>query len=902
MLTKALHVKGFLYFWIRYKTTTYMKKGLLLGALLTCFFGTGLFSQLNVKVQVEKIAVLTNADCDGTSDDSDFLFEYKATDNSPSNFSNNAPVAGSIGMCNYAYVNENNGPFAIYTATPGLAVFSPTNGVFFNRNYNCIQDIPTNLNLVWRGYENDDATSPSTTPVAGGITAINSTIVNLPAQASSTVQSITYTATSSGACTQTYEITFRVSVTSGTFSPLQITNVDNSVICNGGNNGHLEVYTSGGSGTVLYDWSNDGTNDFDDASSVAGLTAGIYTITIKDGLNCTHTATTSVTGIAPPSPLGSFATSTSTVCAGQNGVAYAVASQTNAVYDWNFTGAGGSIVGAGNAITMNFSNSAQSGTLSVYAQNSCSVSPTLTMAVTVTPKPVVSISGTNSMCDNVQSVLTATGATTYTWSTGANSASVTVTPTTTTIYTVSGTANNCTSVSGQFTMTVLPSPTVQITGSTATVCPNHTVALSSNGNGTIFVWSDGFIGANHTISSAATTVYTVSNILNSCIGQATYTLNVHPLPVVSVSGSTMVCPGKTLTLTANGANTYSWSTGSNNASITYTPSGSSTLTVTGTSTLTGCINSATVSTGNFGAGLVSITGNTAICNTLQGVLTASGSYFYLWNNGATGPTNTITPTGPTTVSVVGTTLDGCKDSTSVTIMVINNLSISINGPDSICSGQSALLSANVSGATTYSWNTGAQTSSITVSPATTFTYIVTASNPGCSGSKQHQVVVKPLPVIMFSLVGPLCVDGPVYPLISSPGGGIFLGTGVSGNSFDPSVGVGSYPIIYQVTGSNGCASSLTQTATVVSCVGIDEKERAASVHLYPNPSQGKVTIQAGTLLKSISVMDYMGKLILQADGGATTAEVDLSGFAAGIYTVVIYSSDGSTEVVKVVKD
>ncbi|MCZ8285466.1 MAG: hypothetical protein O9353_08400, partial [Bacteroidia bacterium] len=65
------------------------------------------------------------------------------------------------------------------------------------------------------------------------------------------------------------------------------------------------------------------------------------------------------------------------------------------------------------------------------------------------------------------------------------------------------------------------------------------------------------------------------------------------------------------------------------ASITYTPSGASTLTVTGTNTITGCINSTTVSTGNYGAGLVSITGNTAICNTLQGVLTASGSYFYL---------------------------------------------------------------------------------------------------------------------------------------------------------------------------------------------------------------------------------------------------------------------------------
>jgi hypothetical protein len=880
-----------------------MKKGLLIGSMLMCLFCTDLFSQLNVKVQVEKIAVLNNVDCDGTSDDSDFLFEYKATDNSPSNFSNNAPVVGSIGMCNYAYVNENNGPFAIYTATPGLAVFSPTNGVFFNRNYNCIQDIPTNLNLVWRGYENDDAVSPSPTPVAGGITAINSTIVNLPAQASATVKTITYTATSSGACTQAYEITFKISVTTGTFSPLQITNVDNSVICNGATNGHLEVYTSGGSGTVLYDWSNDGTNDFDDASSVAGLSSGIYTITVKDGMGCTHTATTSVTGIAPPAALGSFISSTPTVCAGQNGAGYAVSSQTNVVYDWNFTGAGATINGnSTNAVTLNFNNSAQSGILSVYAQNSCSVTATLTMAVNVTPKPNVTISGSNSMCDNVQSVLTATGATTYTWSTGATSTSVAVTPTATTIYTVSGTLNNCSSVSGQFTMTVLPSPTVQISGSTATVCPNHTVTLTSNGNGSIYVWSDGFIGANHTIASTATTIYTVSNIMNTCIGQATYTLNVHPLPILSVSGSTMACPGKTLALTAAGANTYSWSTGSNNAAITYTPAGTTTLTVTGTNTLTGCINSTTVSAGNYAAGLVSITGNTAICNTLQGVLTAGGSYFYLWNNGSTGPTNTITPTGPTTVSVVGTTLDGCKDSASVAINVINILSISISGPDSICVGQSATLNANASSATTYSWNTGAQTAGITVSPATTFTYIVTAANPGCSGSKQHELVVKALPVINFNVISPMCSDAGSYSLTATPVGGVYLGSGISGNNFDPSVGIGTYPVIYQVTASNGCSASSTKTIEVISCVGIDEKEAAVSIRLYPNPSQGKITIEASALLKSISVMDYMGKLILQADANANTAEVDLSGFAAGIYTVVINSSNGSAQVIKVVKE
>ncbi len=883
-----------------------MKKTILITGLLVLFFTVSLFSQVTVKVLVEKITVLNNADCDaGASDNSDFLFEFKATDNSPAANSNNAPVAGSIGMCNYAAVNENNGPFAIYTATPGLAVFSPTNGVFFNRSYNCIHDVPTAITIVWRGYENDDVSAPSVIPVAGGATAVSSMTVPLTAHTTSTIQSVQYTLPSlDGSCPQTYQIDFKIITSTGAFYPLYITNLEPTTICLGANNGTIEADILGGSGTVLFDWSNDGTNDFDDPGLITGLSTGSYTVVVKDALNCTDTMISSITAVSPPANLGSFITSTTTVCAGQTGVPYSVATQTDVVYYWNNTGVGVAVIGTGSSITLDFANSAQTGILSVYAQNSCSTSPTLTLPITVTPLPTLTISGNNSMCDNVQEVLTGSGAATYTWSTGATTASIAVTPTSTTVYTVSGTTNNCSSVSQQFTMTVLPSPTVQVTGSTATVCPNSTVALSSNGSGSVFVWSDGFIGANHTVFSAATTVYTVSNVLNTCIKQATYTLNVYPLPNITVSGNTIVCPGKTLTVTASGANTYNWSTGSSNASITYTPSGISTLTVTGTNTVTGCINSQTVNVNTFPAGLVSITGNTAICNTLQGVLTASGSDFYLWNNGATASTNTISPSSSTTVSVVGTTLNGCKDSTSVPVTVINNVSIIITGADTICQGQTTVINANVVGATTYSWNTGATTQSISVSPASTFIYIITASNPGCSGSKLHQLYVKLMPVINFSVNTPMCINAGTNTLTATPLGGTYLGAGVSGNTFDPSVGAGTYSVTYQVTGTNGCSASSTQTVEVDLCAGINEQQQVNNgMSIYPNPSQGNFFIQSSEHLKSVLVVDYTGKqvkLIEFASPGE--AHINLSGFSAGIYSFVISTVTGNTETIKVIKE
>lgn len=59
-------------------------------------------------------------------------------------------------------------------------------------------------------------------------------------------------------------------------------------------------------------------------------------------------------------------------------------------------------------------------------------------------------------------------------------------------------------------------------------------------------------------------------------------------PTVSVSGSTLVCAGQSLTFTASGADTYSWSNGSSNPTAVYTPTASGTITVVGTTTLYSC--------------------------------------------------------------------------------------------------------------------------------------------------------------------------------------------------------------------------------------------------------------------------------------------------------------------------
>ena len=49
-------------------------------------------------------------------------------------------------------------------------------------------------------------------------------------------------------------------------------------------------------------------------------------------------------------------------------------------------------------------------------------------------------------------------------------------------------------------------------------------------------------------------------------------------------------------------------------------------------------------------------------------------------------------------------------------------------------------------------------------------------------------------------VGPFCPGDPSTVLVGSPAGGTWSGTGVTGNNFDPTVGIGNYVLTYSLAG------------------------------------------------------------------------------------------------------
>jgi photosystem II stability/assembly factor-like uncharacterized protein len=115
----------------------------------------------------------------------------------------------------------------------------------------------------------------------------------------------------------------------------------------------------------------------------------------------------------------------------------------------------------------------------------------------------------------------------------------------------------------------------------------------------------------------------------------------------------------------------------------------------------------------------------SICPGDTAILIAGGNGInYIWSNGDTGSSISVSPTSTTTYTVTGYSSDGFTDTEVAVVTVIQqaNITVTIDNPF-INQGQSANLCA--SGGVSYTWNTGQNTPCITVSPSVTTTYTVT---------------------------------------------------------------------------------------------------------------------------------------------------------------------------------
>ena len=524
------------------------------------------------------------------------------------------------------------------------------------------------------------------------------------------------------------------------------------------------LWAGGGS---TYKWSNSVT------TSANTVSAGTYTVTATNSIGCTATKT--VTVVSNPLPVIAIAGANS-VCVGQKTTLTASGGTT---YRWN------------NGITTP-SVSVGSGTYTVTATSDLACKATKTVTLTSDTLPRVSIAGATSVCTDKTSVLTATGGVTYAWSNGASTPSVTVGAGT---YTVTATnAAACTASKSITISTSVVTPT--ITGN-ATVCGTATTGLSAGG-GSSYVWSNGATSSWIAVSAGTYSVTATNNI--GCTATKTTTITSNPVPVVAIAGATSVCTGQNTVLTASGGNTYKWNNAATTAAITI---GAGSYTVTATNTV-GCSASKSI-TISTSIPTANISGTTTVCGTATTRLTASGGATYKWSNDTITAKNTVSAG---TYTVTATNSIGCTATKTVTVVSNPLPVIAIAGANSVCVGQKTTLTA--SGGTTYRWNNGITTPSVSVGSGT---YTVTAtSDLACSATKTVVLASNPLPVVAIAGATSVCTSKTT--VLTATGGATYAW---SNGATTPSVTVGAGTYSVTATSASGCiaSKSITISTSVV---------------------------------------------------------------------------------------
>ncbi len=723
------------------------------------------------------------------------------------------------------FVDANTGQINLATTAPGsytiintvtvngcttTAIFDiviyplPTASISYNAAAFCHYSGLQNVNMNTPGFSSGSySASPAGLTINGSNDLFDPNAGQIdPSTSAPGTYTVTYTFTD-GTCSNTTSTTVVISAP----ADVAVTAEVSSVCINTGTN----ILVASSSASTSYQLRNNADNSPVGApltgnGGTLSLPTGPLTSTTSynvlatvTGTGCLAQLTQNATVTVKEQPTAS-AGGTETICS--NGAAtVSGAASSNGTILWTHNGAG-TLTNATTLTPTYHAVAADGGntvTLTMTVSNSPCIAATATYSIVVNPLPVVSLN-TSIVCigssstllspvsggtwiSNNPSIATvdnngtvnaiAAGNVTFTFTNGLTSCSntttsltvdpscqvVTLSQPTQLTATISGDASIC---GGQPTTI-----TVVVAGGT----PPYKVTY----NGTDYTAAGSTITFN--VAPTSTTVYSSSNVIvsdaHNCTSQTTGSATVSIIPesaIVLQSGqaSQVVCNGLPI------------------ADITYALGGTS----TGAS-----LSGGTLPTGVNGV----LNGNNFI---ISGIPTQSGTFNF-----------TITTSGPCPASVSGTiTVNPTPDVTYTGLAssyCVNAASVLLTGNHGGGSFAGAGITDHGDGTATFNPNeAGPGTHSIT--------YSYTNAS-GCSNSQSQTVTVNALPVLTCPANLTICLTGGSITLpTANPAGGIYSGTGVNAETFDPAVaGVGNHQITYTYTDVNGCTNTCSFTINVV---------------------------------------------------------------------------------------
>ena len=300
-----------------------------------------------------------------------------------------------------------------------------------------------------------------------------------------------------------------------------------------------------------------------------------------------------------------------------------------------------------------------------------------------------------------------------------------------------------------------PTPTLSINHQTA-VCDGSAVNFTTQATAaSSFTFLPGGPGSGSVAAFIYNSPgqYTASLSAENGTATSTYTsvVNVLAFPTVAVN-STSLCSGETATLTASGANSYSWTNNDITPTTTVSPLVTTVYTVTGTNGgLCSSVAESTVIV--FTTPTVNVN-NSTICPGGTATIVASGAAGYLWSDNSNSPTLIVKPSVTTVYTVTGSTA-GCSNTKTVSVIIGPPVALATSASSTaICAGEQATLS--VTGASSYTWHGGPANSNYVISPSASANYSVTGVSGDCEAAGSISITVNPLPVAVISVSNALC--------------------------------------------------------------------------------------------------------------------------------------------------
>jgi hypothetical protein len=588
------------------------------------------------------------------------------------------------------------------------------------------------------------------------------------------------------------------------------------------------------------------------------ITTGNYTCAVTLG-SCSKISNTINITINTP-PVANVAPSgTITVCAGNNTTLTATTG-TGFSYLW---------LRNGTPITPSATNSTYTASLAgnytcIVAKNGCSDTSAVTNVI-VNPLPTATISpsGPTTFCVGNRVVLRAFLGLGYTYqwrNAGTNIAGQTtdsLVVTTTGSYTCVVTANSCQNISNTINTIANPVPNATIAaGGPTTFFAGGNVQLTANaGTGYTYQWlqNNNIIPSANSINYTATTTgnYSCTVTQNGCFTTSNIvSINVlsASLTNISANGSTTICSGNTVELSAanNATYSYQWQkdginiSGANSYNYFANASGGYTclITIAGSSAMS---NNIPVTVNSAPAAVVAPPGPITLCAGSTAILNANtGTGFsYQWQNnainisGATASTLTVGSTGNYRCII---TQNGCLTTSAQASVTVNPLPAANITPASATTfftGGSVVLNGVLISGATYQWYkdgvliSGAIGSNYTATTSGNYSYIVTRL--GCS-AQASVVTVTVTPTsgvaVTAQTTTTFCQGGSVI-LEATNGAGYTYqwtrnGVAISGatNSTYSATTNGNYTCVVSYLGSSTVPAAIAVNVTPLPSAGI----------------------------------------------------------------------------------